>query len=57
MYIYILIFEPSLDVFKLILHEKVLFWSSDSLYNREALRLLSYSCRYHGYQTNFSSVR
>ena len=53
LYIYILISQPSLDVFKLILHEKVLFWSSDSLYNREALRLLSYSCRYPGYQTNF----
>ena len=53
LYIYILIFQPSLDVFKLILHEKVLFWSSDSLYSREALRLLSYSCRYHGYQTSF----
>ena len=53
LYIYILIFQPSLDVFKLILHEKVLFWSSDSLYTREALRLLYYSCRYHGYQTSF----
>lgn len=52
-YIYILISQPSLDIFKLILHEKVLFWSSDSLYTREALRLLYYSCRYHGYQTSF----
>lgn len=51
-YIYILIFQPSLDVFKLILHEKVLFWSSDSSYSREALRLIFYSCRYPGYQTN-----